>query len=94
MGATLRILLHKGIGAEGATDSTYHEAGVELVESLHGSVAEAVAHVLLHEVGVVQDVVGHQWLLMRPKRREGERCVTSRRGSAWRPWALCQVPCG
>lgn len=42
---------------------THHDAGVELVEALHGAIAEAVAQVFLHKVGVVQDVVGHQGLL-------------------------------
>lgn len=43
----------------------HHYAGVELVEALHGAIAEAVTQVLLDEVGVVQDVVGHQRLLSR-----------------------------
>lgn len=41
----------------------HHYAGVELVEALHGAIAEAVTKVFLDEVGVVQDVVGHQRLL-------------------------------
>lgn len=41
-----------------------HDAGVELVEALHSAVAEAVAQVFLHKVGVVQDIVGHKWLLI------------------------------
>lgn len=41
----------------------HHYAGVELIEALHGAIAEAVAQVFLDEVGVVQDVVGHQRLL-------------------------------
>lgn len=42
---------------------THHYAGVELVEPLHGAIAEAVTQVLLHKVRMVQDVIGHQWLL-------------------------------
>ena len=42
---------------------TYHYAGVKLIEALHCAVAEAVAEVFLDEVGVVQDVICHQWLL-------------------------------
>lgn len=41
----------------------HHDAGVELVEALHRAIAEAVTQVFLDEVGVVQDVVGHQRLL-------------------------------
>lgn len=42
---------------------THHDAGVELVEALHGAIAEAVAQVFLDKVWVVEDVVGHQGLL-------------------------------
>lgn len=41
----------------------HHQAGVEFVEALHGPVAEAVAEVFLHKVGVVQDVICYQGLL-------------------------------
>ena len=41
----------------------YHNAGVELVEALHGAVAEAVTQVFLDEVGMVEDVISHQRLL-------------------------------
>ena len=43
---------------------THHDAGVELVEALHGAIAEAVAQVLLDKVWMVQDVIGHQRLLL------------------------------
>lgn len=42
---------------------TYHYAGVELVEALHGAIAEAVTQVFLNKVGMVQDVVSHKWFL-------------------------------
>ena len=42
----------------------HHYAGVELVEALDSPVTEAVTQVLLDEVGMVQDVVGHQGSLM------------------------------
>lgn len=42
---------------------THHYAGVELVEALHGAIAEAVTQVFLDKVGMVQDVVRHQRLL-------------------------------
>lgn len=42
---------------------THHYAGVELVEALHGAIAEAVTQVFLDKVGMVQDVISHQWLL-------------------------------
>lgn len=52
---------------------THHDAGVELVEALHGAIAEAVAQVFLDKVGVVEDVVGHQGLLSSVCRvRKGE----------------------
>lgn len=43
--------------------NSHHDAGVELVETLHGAIAEAVAQVFLDKVGVVQNVIGHQRLL-------------------------------
>lgn len=56
---------------------THHYAGVELVEALHGAIAEAVTQVFLDEVGMVQDVISHQRLLssrdsMRKIRNKGE----------------------
>lgn len=42
---------------------SHHYAGVKLVETLHGAIAEAVTQVFLHKVGMVQDVIGHQRLL-------------------------------
>ena len=45
-------------------DPTHHDAGVELVEALHRAVTEAVAQVLLHKVGVIQDIIGNQRLLI------------------------------
>lgn len=54
---------------------TYHYAGVELVEALHGAVAETVAQVLLDKIGMVEDVVSHQRLL--PPKREGKKRVES-----------------
>lgn len=47
----------------------YHQAGIELVRSLHCPVTEAVAQVLLHKVWVVQDIVCYQGLLTRPQDR-------------------------
>lgn len=47
---------------------THHYAGVELVEALHGAVAETVAQVLLDKIGMVEDVVCHQRLL--PSKRQ------------------------
>lgn len=47
---------------------SHHDAGVKLVETLHGAIAEAVAQVFLHKVGMVQDVIGHQRLLRRWRR--------------------------
>jgi len=49
----------------------YRDAGVELVEALHRAVTEAVTQVLLHEVGMVQDVVGHQRLLNHRGKKDG-----------------------
>lgn len=43
--------------------NSHHYAGVKLVETLHGAIAEAVAQVFLYKVGMVQDVIGHQRLL-------------------------------
>jgi len=40
-------------------NSTHHNAGVELVETLHGTITETVTQVLLHKVGVVKNVIGH-----------------------------------
>lgn len=42
---------------------THHYAGVELVEALHGAIAEAVTQVFLDKVGMVEDVIRHQRLL-------------------------------
>lgn len=42
---------------------SHRDAGVELVETLHGAIAEAVAQVFLDKVGVVQNVIGDQRLL-------------------------------
>lgn len=41
----------------------HHNAGVELVKSLHSTVTETVAQILLHEIGVVEDVIGNKRLL-------------------------------
>lgn len=49
---------------------SHHDAGVKLVEALHGAITEAVTQVFLHKVGMVQDVIGHQRLLaIKWKRR-------------------------
>lgn len=47
---------------------TYQDAGVELVEALHGAVAEAVTQVLLHKIGMVEDVISHERLLIYIKK--------------------------
>ncbi len=56
---------------------THHYAGVELVEALHGAIAEAVTQVFLDKVGVVQDVVSHQRLL--PSKRQGDKMRNERK---------------
>lgn len=48
--------------------NSHHYAGVKLVETLHGAIAEAVAQVFLYKVGMVQDVIGHQRLLSQNTR--------------------------
>lgn len=55
------MVLH--IHSSSCISVTHHYAGVELVEALHCAVAEAVAKVFLDKVGMVQDVISHQWLL-------------------------------
>lgn len=52
---------------------THHYAGVELVEALHGAIAEAVTQVFLDKVGMVQDVVRHQRLLSSKMQQEERR---------------------
>lgn len=58
------------MGSERAKQSTYHKASVELIKPLDCSVTKAVAQVFLYEVGVVQDIICYQGLLIRPNRTE------------------------
>lgn len=48
---------------------THHKAGIEFIKPLNGSVTEAVAQVFLYKIGVVQDIICYQGLLIGPNRR-------------------------
>lgn len=65
---SLTLLTEKYLKEDRDLLHSHHDAGVELVETLHGAIAEAVAQVFLDKVGVVQDVVGHQRLLATKQR--------------------------
>lgn len=60
---------------------THHYAGVELVEALHGAIAEAVTQVFLDKVGMVQDVIRHQRLLSSKTQHEKTRNEGTGRGN-------------
>lgn len=86
---------------------THHYAGVELVEALHGAIAEAVAQVFLDKVGMVQDVVRHQRLLSAKnaawenkkwrdgKREQGQslRSLKDTLDCDFKIWSLGLLPC-
>lgn len=73
---------HRGTGWDSVQEPTYHKASVEFVKPLDCPVTEAVAQVLLDEVGVVQDVICYQGLLARPNRTEDRRRVINEQRAA------------
>lgn len=67
-----------------------HQASVELVRSLHCPVTEAIAQVLLHKVGMVQDIICYQGLLVGDVLLL-QRCMTFGVNEGWMSYQITSV---